>query len=204
MMQLDSDDIPPETEAEYVRRLRIKHTTRTGPLGDDALIDMLRSLGYEITKPEAAVEVRIDWHLVPEGTEIEAKDEKGWRIGAFGGVVDDGLLVVLFPGDDYSYEFPRHNVRLADVPEVQGDAEDPVVPSLSSALDDRSPDIFESKAVVDPIFASLEAGHRCFVELDGDIVDGEFVEIGPGDHELSIYVDGELHRIPEKNVTLAD
>lgn len=202
---LNLDDFPPEVEIEYVKRIKMKHVKQTGPLGVDSIVAMLRHLGFEVAPRKAAgEEAAVNWREIIEGSRIEAKDELGWKKGAFAGMVDDGIVSVFFDNDEARYEFMPHQVRLMAAPDLEGTEDEPLVNPNAPAVDraDRTPKAREIALEGD--WSDWVEGQSAYVELDGDIVHGEFVEVGPADGEISVYVDGNLRRVPEKTVSMAD
>lgn len=195
--QFDGEELPADVCVEYDKLIRLKHLVATGPLGLDALAAMIRSLGYE--PPEAKKEaVAIDWRKVPPGSTVMAKDELGWKKGELVDCIDNGLLCVKFPGDEFVYEFPSYDVQLtAETTE----AADVAQPSTGRDRADITHD--EPEIAMEGDWSDVIEGQSVFVEIDDDIAHAEFVALGPHDGEVSVYIGGELKHVPEKSVTLA-
>lgn len=202
---LKCDEIPSHVEREYEKRIKMKHVTSTGPLGVDACVAMLRALGYEAGTKPAALSKKIDWREIVPGTHVEVEDETGPRRGEYQDCIDDGHITVLFPPDDYVYEFPAHQVRILSDQGIKATADDPIVEPVYSNKKDRAD---KTEVGYEPVMAGdwseWEPGQACHVELDGDIAHGEYVEIGPHDGEVQVYINGELTTVPEGTVIMAD
>lgn len=196
MPTLDGEDFPADVTKEYERRIRLKHAVTTGPLGPPALAEMLVNLGYDL--PEMKAEpVKTDWRSIPEGTPIQVEQGDKWVLGTFHDVVDDGRLTVTFGGDEFVHEFFSYECRLT--------GEDVQPPTVSEAKIDRAdPEPLTPLPTMERQWSDLEAGASLEVWAGDDIKRAEFVEVGPKDHELTVYIKGELHAVNEKDVLRAD
>lgn len=198
--ELDGEAIPDDVQKEYDKLIRLHHLVRSGPLGIDALSAMLRSLGYEA--PEATKNNdRVNWREVPPGVAVMAKDELGWKRGELVDCIDDGRVCVRFPGDEYVYEFASYDMQLIDEDGPVVDEGEPV-PTKERDSADLTRDGY--LPVMEGDWSMVLCGAAVIVETDDDLIHAEFIEVGPKDGEISVYVNGELQVHHESKVTVAD
>lgn len=107
---------PKELEQEYITRLRmLRLAGHSGPLGPVALVDLIRSLGFD---PAEEPQPCVPWERYPaDGSiRVEAQWSAGnWLRGVFRGVVAVGpvRIAVQLDGEPIARDFVPSDVRLA-------------------------------------------------------------------------------------------
>lgn len=122
LRMLGVQDVPADIHDEYLRRVRFLHREVSGgPMGPGMLVDMLRFLGYEPAVSGSQQPNACDWREVERGTRVQIRRAGRWTEAAmecrFEGFVDSGTLAVLLPSGRVD-EFPRHDVRIANLVEA--------------------------------------------------------------------------------------
>lgn len=188
--------IPEDVAEEVELRTRMYHRAGgSGPIGTLSIIEAVRHCGH---KPDLLPEkpVQIDWRQLPQdgSVRVEAKFFGQWLPGQFIGFVDYGNLAIRFDDDLIVKECPRHIVRLMEVEEDRGPAPLQPEPRINLIKDDDD--------TVSVGFASEhEEGESVWVDIDEDVVDGEYVS---QDHDsITVRIGGEEKTVPIHKVTFA-
>lgn len=178
---------PKELEQEYFTRLRMLQLAGVdGPLGPVALVDLIRSLGFDPAEEPLPC---VPWERYPaDGTiRVEARwrigNEDKWLSGVFRGVVGQDLIAVQMESEPIARHFLSSEVRLAaDQAAPQRDIVSPNQPDLIDAsgapCDMEVPDIGPD----DPTILSIrQPAHEefdwCLVGAGRDV----FVREGSGE-----------------------
>lgn len=201
MPEYDGEEFPQDIQDEYDVRIKFKHAVTTGPLGIDGLTGILRHLGYQPRVEDRKV-TRIDWREVPQRTKVLVETEEGQRAGLFVDSIGDGILSVVFPdiSEEDVQEYPSRMVHLVD---EEDDAV--VIPAEDMKGHEDRADL--TRASYQPQmtgdWSDLIGGEQVYVEINDDILTAEFVEVGPHDNEISVFIEGHMTVVPEDTVTRA-
>jgi hypothetical protein len=178
-----------------------------GPLGM-MMIPMLMSLGIHPPAEPARVGGKVDWTTVSVGHRVGVTTETGMKFGSFMGMRDYCLVAVKVDGDPMIRTYPPVKVALfagthaydpttpVPVPEERRDPRPPVaeveedhdLPTYRPEMDvpkEKDPPKLENKE-----WYALGAGTPLLVQTDDDLQPAKLVKVGPGDGELTVWVDG--------------
>ncbi len=207
LTKLVGPDIPLAIAEEYGIRLSLCHRAgRTGALGVEMLIDLVRFRGVTATPQEAPTD-RILWRAYPQdgSTRVEARFGGAWRPGAFEGFVDGttGTLAIRFDDEpDRVVECRQGIVRLV-VPGKQPDhdvaAETEPTPAIPQPPAPESVPPVEYVPPGPRDWTKVTAGTRVWVDVNDAIRDGKFEGI-LDEKTLVVHVDGA----PEAEMIAAD
>lgn len=221
--------LPEGFEREYAQWLRMYHTAKgQGALGA-LMVPLLRSLG--VTLPDVQrTEDRVDWRKIKAGTRVQIRTDARELTGTFSNVSAYEQLGVFVDGDPYKRVFARSLVTLLPTPEPEFVYEEPELARQPEPLEEvpysnETPELPDHQAVqaeaeqnadspetapAPPKMRSdhwmnVNRGARVLVEHDNDIADAAFVSLGPGDGEVTLWVDGaeDATVVKEEAVTVA-
>lgn len=168
-----------------------------GPLGM-FMVPLLMSLGIKPVPTTASPGGKVDWTTVPVGTRVVAMTETGPKFGEFMGMRDYSLLSIKVDGDPMRRMYPpvivsimgEANVPLPAppaTPEAVDEHEDDL-PAYKSEMD--APELKEPPKMASKEWFGLPTGTPLLIQTEDDLQAAKLVKVGPGDGELTVWVDG--------------
>lgn len=207
--------LTPEFEEEYGLWLKMHHRNKgQGGIGS-LMIPLMRSLDIGPKAEPKFTEERINWAAVQPMTRILAHTDTGPKMGRYVGLREYGILAVLYDGDPMVRNIEPTKVKLVTdeepgtavpvVEEKEQEDEAPRIieeapPTPLTEIDElpefntaHDPD--PTGEVEPPKLDSAEwyrraIGSPVLVQLKDDTAEGALVKIGPGDNELTVWLDG--------------
>lgn len=203
--------LTPEFEAEYGLWLKMYHRNKgQGGLGH-MMIPLMRSMDIGPKAEAERTEGRIDWSKVQPMTRVLVQTDTGPRYGCYVGLRDYGVLAIRYDGDPMIRQAPPINVTLlADEPAplppespvdepqrfVEGDPSAVVSEEEIADYDPAEDTVSEADLPEPPKFEDKEwytrsPGSRVVVQNGDDTAEGQLVTIGPGDGQITVWLDEE-------------
>lgn len=204
---LGSKAIPQEVADEYRLRAGMFHRGgASGPIGLMALVDLVRFCGLAPATLDTEPE-HVSWGGYPQdgSTRVEARFFGAWKPGAFLGFGKAGSLLVRLEEDGKTRECMRHVVRLVVVESKHEPVHEAPTP-LAAQLEAADSDSVSSNGQAAPVeqekplppvgagdpeaasrpfdadldWGTVETGAEVYVDIDGDVQEGKFVEEAGG------------------------
>jgi len=193
---------------EYLIRARMLSAAgKTGGLGSEAIMQLLRDFNVSKPPPPELVEVK-DWRDIATGAVIYFRGDRGRFVQA----LENGRVLVKMDGQRAQWEVNRNEITLRTTP-VLADYDDPIedeaviIPAAEAAVNVPVPEdspqeirepteeelLFQQWVAVDPLT-------KVIAEIDGEEVEGEFVTIDG--NEITLYINEEAVSLEASKVQL--